>query len=58
MSILVGHPLDRVAVRGATEAVVEALVVVDVEGGGLLVVERAAALVLATGLGELGGFSD
>jgi hypothetical protein len=37
---------------------VEALVVVDVERRGLLVMERAAPLVLAPGLGELGGLAD
>ncbi len=36
---LVRHPADRVAMRGTAETVIEALVVVDVEAGRLLIVE-------------------
>ena len=51
---LIGHPTDRVAVRGAAEAVIEALVVVDVEARRLLVVERAQSLEAVAGLFERG----
>ncbi len=50
---LVGIQADGVAMRAAAEAVVEALVVVDVEARRLLVVERAAALQLAPGARQL-----
>ena len=45
----VGQPADRVAMRAAAEAMVEALLVVDREARRLLVVERAAGLPLAPG---------
>ena len=50
---VVGEEADRVAVRAAAEAMVEALVVVDGEAGRLLVVERAAGLPLAPGADQL-----
>ena len=50
---LVGQEADRVAVRAAAEAMVEALLVVDREAGRLLVVERAAGLPLAARADEL-----
>ena len=43
----VGQEADRVAMRAAAEAMVEALVVVDREAGGFFLVERAAGLELA-----------
>src|SRR3712207_9024605 len=43
----VGEPADRVAMNPAAEAMVEAFLVVDVEAGGLLLVERAGRLPLA-----------
>src|SRR5262249_6448552 len=46
------HELERVAARAAAEAVEELLRLVDVEGRGLLVVERAEAAVLAAGFLE------
>ena len=49
---VVGEEADRVAMRAAAEAMVEALLVVDGEGGRLFIVERAAGLPLAAGLGE------
>ena len=50
---IVGEEADRVAVRAAAEAMVEALVVVDGEARRLLVVERAARLPLAPGADQL-----
>ena len=50
---LVGEEADRVAVRAAAEAMVEALVVVDGEARRLLVVERAAGLPLAARADQL-----
>ena len=50
---LVGEEADRVAMRAAAEAMVEALLVVDGEARRLLVVERAAGLPLAAGLDQL-----
>ena len=52
-SALVGEEADRVAVRAAAEAMVEALVVVDGEARRLLIVERAARLPLAPGADQL-----
>jgi hypothetical protein len=57
-ALLLGHPADRIAVRRATEAVIEALVVVDVKARRLLVMERAAALILSARLGQLDGLAD
>ena len=50
---LIGHPPDRIAVGAATEAMVEALFVVDREAGGLFVMEGAAGFVLAARAGDL-----
>jgi hypothetical protein len=50
--------LDGIAARPAAEAVEEALLRVDAEGGGLLLVDGAEPLVAAAGLAEarvLGG---
>ena len=44
--------------RPASEAMVEALLVVDVEAWGLLAMERAAGLILAPRLGQLDGRGD
>ena len=55
---LVGHPADRVAMRAAAEAVIEALVVVDREARRLFVMERAARLPLAPGALELHRLAD
>ena len=55
---LIGHPADRIAVRAAAEAMVEALVVVDVEGRRLLVMERAAGTKLPSRLLELHRLGD
>ncbi len=46
-AVLLHHEADRVAVRAAAEAMVEALLLVHVKTGRLLVVEGAAALQLA-----------
>ena len=50
---IVGEEADRVAMRAAAEAMVEALVVVDREAGRLFIVERAAGLPLASGADQL-----
>ena len=50
---VIGEEADRVAMRAAAEAMVEALVVVDGEARRLLVVERAACFPLAPGAEEL-----
>ena len=50
---MIGKEADRVAVRAAAEAVIEALVVVDGEARRLLVVERAASLPLTPGAKQL-----
>ncbi len=55
---LVGQPADRIAMRFAAEAVVEALLVIDVEARCLFVVERAAGLEFAPGLGQPQGATD
>ena len=47
---LFGHPADRVTMGAATEAMVEALFVVDREAGRFLVMKRAAGLIFAAGL--------
>ena len=49
----VGQEADRVAMRAAAEAMVEALVVVDGEARRLLLMERAARLPLAPGADQL-----
>src|SRR3546814_17289522 len=43
-SLMVGEEANHVAMRAASEAVIEALVVVDVEARRLFVVKRAAGL--------------
>src|SRR3989344_1065606 len=55
---LVGHPADSIAVGRATEAVVEALFVVDREAGRLFVMERTARLILAAGACDLHRAAD
>src|SRR5690606_4024699 len=55
---LIGHPADRVAVRPAAKAVIEALLIVDGETRRLLVVERATGLPLAPRTLELGRTHD
>ena len=50
---IVGHEADHIAVRTAAKAVIEALFIVDVETGGFLVVEGAAALHLPPRPGQL-----
>ena len=57
-SAMVGQEADRIAVRAAAEAMVEALVVVDGEARRLLVVERAAGLPLAPGADQLHRWRD
>ena len=47
--VVAHHEADDVAVRPTSEAMEEALLVVDVEGGRLLIVEGARGLVLAPG---------
>ena len=54
----IGQEADRIAMRAAAEAMVEALVVVDGEARRLLVVERAARLELAPRADELHGRGD
>ena len=54
----IGQPADRIAMRLAAEAMIEALLVIDVEARRLLVVKRAARLELPTGAGELGRAGD
>src|SRR5690606_41232834 len=53
-----GHPADDVPVRLAAEAVIEAFLVVHVERGRLLAMERAASLPFAAGLLQLGRAPD
>src|SRR5205085_6035133 len=57
-SAIVGQEADRIAVRAAAEAMVEALVVVDGEAWRFLVVERAAGFPFATGAGQLDRWRD
>ena len=55
---LVGEPADRIAMRFAAEAMVEALLVIDVEARRLLVMERATGLEFAPRLGQPQGTTD
>ncbi len=54
----VGQETDRIAMRAAAEAMVEALLVVDGERRGLLLVERAASLIFAARLGQFDRWGD
>jgi hypothetical protein len=49
---MVGHPANGVAMRAAPKSMVKALLVIDVKAGRLLIMEWAAALKLASGLGD------
>ncbi len=55
---LVGHPADRIAMRAAAEAMVEALGIVDGKAGRLLIMEGAAPFPLAPGPLQLGRAHD
>ena len=55
---LVGEPADCITMRFAAEAMVEALLVIDVEARRLLVMERATGLELAARLGQPQGTTD
>jgi hypothetical protein len=55
---LIGHPPDRVTVGRTAKAVVEALVIVDIEAGRLFIMERAAALIFAARLANFDGLAD
>ena len=57
-SALFRHPADDIAMRAAAEAVIELFLIIDVEAGRLLVVERAASLPFPPRLGELGRAQD
>src|SRR3546814_12776539 len=52
-SLMVGEEANHVAMRAASEAVIEALVVVDVEARRLFVVKRAAGLPFPPGADKL-----
>ena len=56
--IVIHEEAEHRTVLAAAEAVIELLVGAHPEGGGLLVVERAAGLVLATGLLQLHACAD
>ena len=51
-ALVLHEEADGAAVRPAAEAMVELLLAADREGGGLLVVERAAGLVVLSGLAQ------
>ena len=55
---LIGHPANGIAMRLAAKAVVEVLLVIDVEAGRFLVVERTARLKLTPSLGQPKGTAD
>src|SRR5258708_15700887 len=56
--VRLAHELDRVAGSAASEAVIKPAILVHVEAGRLLLVERAQADVRATAQGELHAFAD
>ena len=49
---LIGQPADRIAMGLAAEAVIKPLLIIDVEAGGLLIMERATRLELTPRLGQ------
>src|SRR3546814_12502255 len=55
---MVGEEANHVVMRAASEAVIEALVVVDVEARRLFVVKRAAGLPFPPGADELDSTPD